>query len=208
MDSSKTKSSTRSIGVAATNLMLGALFFTFAYANALSFIEHPRLSVLLILITETILAVFVLIRHDPDQTRHTWRTWTTTTFGTFLPLLLRATDASTDLLIGQIIQTIGFVMQIIAILSLNRSFGLLPAHRGVKSDGLYRIVRHPLYAAYTFAFCGFLINNPSVANFAIVISVTVFQVLRIREEEGLLLTYPDYAAFAQKVRWRLIPAIW
>ena len=39
------------------------------------------------------------------------------------------------------------MLQIAAVLSLNRSFGLLPAHRGVKSDGLYRWVRHPLYTA-------------------------------------------------------------
>lgn len=207
-ESTEVRSLARGVGVAATNLTLAVLFFAFAYANVLSFVEQPRLSVLLLIITETILAVFVLIRHDADQTRHTWMSWSTTTFGTFLPLLLRATDAEADLLVGQVIQAIGFSMQIIAILSLNRSFGLLPAHRGVKSNGLYRVVRHPLYAAYTFAFCGFLINNPSITNIAVVIACTAFQVLRIREEEGLLLNYPEYAAFAQKVRWRLIPAIW
>ena len=208
METVNEKSSMRGIGIAATNLSLALFFLAFAYANALSFIDQPRLSVLLILITETIVAVFLLIRRDPDQTRHTWKSWITTTGGTLMPLLLRPTDAMADMLVGQLIQMTGFMMQIIAVLSLNRSFGLLPAHRGVKSDGLYRLVRHPLYAAYTFVFTGYLINNPSLDNLVIVAAGTVFQVLRIREEESLLLTYPDYVAFAEKVRWRLIPAIW
>ena len=33
-------------------------------------------------------------------------------------------------------------------LSLGRSFGLMPANRGVVSSGLYRIVRHPIYLGY------------------------------------------------------------
>jgi protein-S-isoprenylcysteine O-methyltransferase Ste14 len=194
--------------IAATNLSLAGLFLTFAYANATSFSAQPRLSVFLILITETLVAMFFLIRRDPDETRHTWKSWLTTTGGTLTPLLLRPTDAAADVPIGEWIQTAGFVLQILAVSSLNRSFGLLPAHRGIKTDGLYRFVRHPLYTAYTLVFAGYLINNPSLGNLAVVVAGTAFQVLRIGEEESLLRSYPEWAAFAEKVRWRLIPPIW
>ena len=33
-------------------------------------------------------------------------------------------------------------------LSLGRSFGLMPANRGVVSTGMYRLVRHPIYLGY------------------------------------------------------------
>jgi protein-S-isoprenylcysteine O-methyltransferase Ste14 len=100
-------------------------------------------------------------------------------------------------------------MAIIALLSLSRSFGLLPAYRGIKSSGLYSVVRHPLYTAYVISFIGYLINNPSVANAAVIAFGTAFLlVMRIHCEESLLLEYDDYSRYASRTRWRLIPAVW
>jgi protein-S-isoprenylcysteine O-methyltransferase Ste14 len=135
-------------------------------------------------------------------------------------LLLRPTDATADLLAGEILQVGGFAMAIIALLSLSRSFGLLPAYRGIKSSGLYSVVRHPLYTAYVISFIGYLINNPSVANAAVIAFGTAFLVMRIHCEESLLLVmrihceesllleYDDYSRYASRTRWRLIPAVW
>jgi protein-S-isoprenylcysteine O-methyltransferase Ste14 len=198
----------RGVCLALTNVALATLFFVFAYGHAVSFLERPRLSVLLIVITETIVAVLLLVRRDPDETRHTWQTWITTTGGTFAPLLLRPTEVSEDLLIGQIVQISGTLIQIAALVALNRSLGLLPAHRGIKSDGLYRFVRHPLYTAYIITFAGYLMSNLSVHNTIVLVAGTVFMVLRIRCEEDLLLQYPLYANYADKTRWRLIPSVW
>jgi hypothetical protein len=79
------------------------------------------------------------------------------------------------------------------VLSLNRSSGLLPAHRGVKSDGLYRWIRHPLYSTYLLAHVGYLASNLSWANFLVVVTGAAFQVVRILQEERLLLQYPECA---------------
>ncbi len=202
------KTSLRGIGLALSNVLLAACFFLFAYGHAESFLEHPRLSVLLIIITETIVAVLLLVRRDPDETRHTWQTWITTTGGTLAPFLLRPTDVSEDLLLGQILQVAGALLQLGALASLNRSLGLLPAHRGIKSGGLYRFVRHPLYTAYTITLAGYLVSNLSIYNTIIVIAGTAFMVMRIRCEEDLLRQYPVYASYADKTRWRLIPSVW
>ncbi len=107
-----------------------------------------------------------------------------------------------------IVRVAGFVLQVGAVLSLNRSFGLLPAHRGVKSDGLYRWVRHPLYGVYTLAHLGYVVNNLSTFNVIVVAVATAFQMLRILNEERLLMEYPDYSNYAGRTRWRLIPAVW
>jgi protein-S-isoprenylcysteine O-methyltransferase Ste14 len=106
------------------------------------------------------------------------------------------------------LQVIGFGIQIMALLSLNRSIGLLPAHRGVKTGGLYGFVRHPLYTAYVITFVGYLMNNQSLYNAAVVLAGTAFLVARIYCEEALLFKYSDYTRYASRTRWRLIPAIW
>jgi len=200
--------SMRGFGFALTNLSLAYFFGLFAYANARSFLENPRLSVFLIVVTESIVALFLVIRRNPDETRHTWQTWITTTCGTLAPFLLRPSQATEDLLLGEMLQVVGFVVQIAALLYLNRSFGLLPAHRGVKSGGLYGLVRHPLYTAYLITFAGFWINNQSLHNAAVVLIATVFMVMRVYYEEALLIKYAEYKRYASRIRWRLIPAVW
>jgi protein-S-isoprenylcysteine O-methyltransferase Ste14 len=200
--------SLRGFGLAFTNLGLATLFFLFAVANGRNFIENPRLSVLLIVVTETIVAIFLVIRRNADETEHSWQTWTTTTFGTLAPFLLRPVDVTADLLLGQIVQVAGFSMQITALLYLNRSIGLLPAHRGVKSSGLYSWVRHPLYTAYLVTYLGYWINNQSFANAVIAVAGTAFLVTRIHYEEALLSKYADYTRYAKQIRWRLVPSVW
>ena len=201
-------SSLRGVGLAFTNFLLATFFLLFAIANGKSFLENPRLSVLLIVITEIIVAVFLVIRRDPDETEHSWQTWTTTTIGTLAPFLLRPIDATGDMLLGQVLQVAAFSMQIVALLYLNRSIGLLPAHRGVKSSGLYSWVRHPLYTAYVITYLGYWINNQSLANAVVAVAGTAFLILRIHYEEALLFKYADYTRYAERIRWRLIPAVW
>ncbi|MDH3266207.1 MAG: isoprenylcysteine carboxyl methyltransferase [Gammaproteobacteria bacterium] len=201
-------STLRGVGIAFTNLGLATLYLLFAIANARSFIENPRLSVFLIVVTETIVAIFLLMRRDPDETRHSWQTWITTTGGTIAPFFLRPIDASADVLAGEILQILGFCLQIAAVFALNRSFGLLPAHRSVKSSGAYRLVRHPLYTAYVVTFLGYWISNQSFANGLVALLGTAFLVMRIHHEEALLTGYTAYQQYADRTRWRLIPAVW
>lgn len=110
-------------------------------------------------------------------------------------------DLLENLVTGGILQVIGFVIQIMALLTLNRSIGLLPAYRGVQSGGLYSWVRLPLYIAD-------VINNQSFYSAAVVLAGTPFLVMRIYCEEKLLLKYADCTRYANCIRWCLIPAIW
>jgi len=193
---------------AASNLLLAVMYLSFAGAHLTLFAATMRPSLLLFVVVESLLLVFVLIRRDPDATWHSWWTWLTMLGGTFGPLLFRPTAAADDLLAGQVVQIAGLALQIAAIATLSRSFGLLPAHRGVKTDGLYRLVRHPLYTAYTLSWLGYVISNLSLFNLAILVFATGFQVLRILNEEAFLRRYPDYVAFAERTRWRLVPFVW
>ena len=55
-------------------------------------------------------------------------------------------------------------------LSLGRSFGLMPANRGIVSTGLYRVVRHPIYLGYLITHVGFFAADPTTWNAVILIA--------------------------------------
>jgi protein-S-isoprenylcysteine O-methyltransferase Ste14 len=194
-------------GAAADVLLLG-LYATFAFAHMADLIERPRLSVAIVLAFETLLVAFIVRRRNAEETWHSWWTWLTTLCGTFGPMLFRPSETSSDVLGGDLLQLVGLSLQIAAIFSLNRSFGLLPANRGIRCGGLYRFVRHPLYFAYTVAHTGYVINNPTIRNVVVLAAATAFQMLRILNEERLLSRYPAYAAYASSTRWRLLPLVW
>jgi protein-S-isoprenylcysteine O-methyltransferase Ste14 len=109
---------------------------------------------------------------------------------------------------GELIQGAGLVVTLAAILTLNRSFGVGPAHRGLVMRGIYGVVRHPLYAGEMLALLGYCTGYAAGWNWAILAAVLAGQVWRIFAEERLLATDHAYRAYQQRVRWRLVPGLW
>lgn len=105
-------------------------------------------------------------------------------------------------------QLIGVCTQLTGKIWLGRSFGLLPANRGIVTSGPYKLVRHPIYAGYLFNNLAFLVITLNPFNLIVHASVFTFQVIRIRLEEAVLLKDPEYAEYAQRVHYRLIPGVW
>ena len=190
------------------NAVLAGLNGLFAWAHLASFLRHPRPSLLLIVLTETAFALLFLLRRPAERTLFSARAWVATVVGSFSPLLLRPGGATSDLLAGEIVQVAGSVLAIAGALSLRRSFGLLPAQRGVKTGGLYRWVRHPLYLAYAVSQIGYLLSNATARNVLIFAVGLGCQVLRIRDEERLLSEYPEYRVYRTRTRWRLMPWVY
>ena len=189
------------------NIFLALLFLLFALSNLNSYLSHPRLSPLFAVALETVTALLFLFRSRPKQVSFSAYSWVITLAGTFGSLLLRPSSAAQDLLVGQILQVLGFTLATIAIISLWRSFGMLPADRGIRRAGAYRLVRHPLYAAYLVHHAGYLINNFDLYNVMVVVIATSFQVLRVFDEEKFLSNLPEYREYKSVVRWRFIPFI-
>jgi protein-S-isoprenylcysteine O-methyltransferase Ste14 len=111
-------------------------------------------------------------------------------------------------MLGSAIQLVGGLLVLAATLRLGRSFGIVAANRGIQTRGLYRVVRHPIYAAYVLAFGGFVLAHPTLINAGILMGWLVVQVLRVRAEERLLMQDTRYVAYAAQVRYRLIPRWW
>jgi protein-S-isoprenylcysteine O-methyltransferase Ste14 len=195
------------LGTAFTNVALASLFFLFAYAHYQNFARYQRPSGLLMVAAEALFGFFFLTRAPADTTAFSASAWASTIGGTFVPMLLRPVEAPQDALAGQLLQVVGISFATYGILSLNRSIGLLPAHRGIKTMGAYQLVRHPLYVAYAVIAVGYLVSNFTIRNLSIVLVGYACQVLRIFNEERLLSGYPAYLEYKARTRWRLLPYV-
>jgi len=105
------------------------------------------------------------------------------------------------------VQVAGVAIQIYAKWSLRRSFGLLPANRGVVVFGPYRVVRHPMYLGYFVTDIGFLLANFGPRNVLIVLMQWTIQLVRIMREERLLSKDDTYRRYMSRVRYRLISGL-
>ncbi len=197
----------RGLWLAFTNVMLTILSGFFAYAHALNFLRYQRFSNFLIVAKEFLDASFFLTRRAPFKTSKRPYHWLIGIGGTFFPLLFRPVNRPYDFLAGEVLQFLGLVLQVAGIVSLNRSFGIVAANRGIKTNGLYRAVRHPLYSSYVLGHAGYIINNPSLQNCFIFVFATLLQVHRIFIEEGFLRKDGAYDEYMKRTRWRLIPFV-
>jgi protein-S-isoprenylcysteine O-methyltransferase Ste14 len=109
--------------------------------------------------------------------------------------------------VGLILQISGLLLMQVALLYLGRHFGLLPANRGLVMRGPFRLIRHPVYAAWLVTVSGTSMTVPTIRNFALVALTIPFMIWRIALEEKLLDHDPQYLAYRQRVRWRLAPGI-
>ncbi len=187
--------------------LLASLFISFAWAHYVAFTVTHRPSLIFAVATETLLAGFIVARRPASEVSFSPAAWITALGGTFAPLLLRPVDGTEDQLLGTAVQLVGTIVSAAGIISLNRCIGLLPAHRGIRRGGMYRLVRHPLYSAYAMTGVGYLLNHASMRNAALVVAGLGFQVARLVNEERLLSSDPHYLAYKAETRWRLLPFV-
>jgi protein-S-isoprenylcysteine O-methyltransferase Ste14 len=123
------------------------------------------------------------------------------------PMFFRPVIGWSGSLVGDLFVLVGAVLTVGAILSLNNSFGIGPENRGIKSNGMYRIVRHPMYSGYVLTETGFVLSNFSPFNLLVFAVASLFLVLRLQGEERLLKEDTAYQVYAQKTRWKLLPLL-
>jgi protein-S-isoprenylcysteine O-methyltransferase Ste14 len=192
---------------AGANVSAAVFYLAFAAVHVQGFAATGRPSLLVAVLIETLVAIMFLLRAPAERATSSPYAWVTTLGGTLLPLLLRPVAGDHDVLLGQVFQCSGGAFAVLSLAFLNRSFGLLPAVRLLRRGGPYRWLRHPIYAGYAVQNLGYLTSNASVRNLAVVVAALGFQVLRVYEEERLLASVPEYAAYMRQTRWRLLPLV-
>lgn len=166
-----------------------------------------ELYLLLVLLSESIVVVLLLIRRPTENISNSFRDWFIAFSGTLLPLLISKGGEPLMPRVGVFLMLWGLFIHVGAKMSLFRSFGIVPANRGVKVKGLYTLVRHPMYAGYFFTHIGFLMAAPSLWNFTVYICCWGFLLSRIFAEESVLLRSPDYQEYKKRVLYRVIPGV-
>ncbi len=150
------------------------------------------------------LVAYFFIRREPARRTAPWWQTAVAVASVFWPMVgLRA--APRGLWVGDLLQALALVFMIMAAVSLGPSFGIAPADRGLRTQGMYRVIRHPLYAAELLFYVGYTLANWSWFNVLGTAVALLLTVVRIRWEESII---DGYDAYARRVRWRLVPFIW
>lgn len=190
-----------------SNLVMTLLYLRFAWVSLEFMKKTPQISTAVQLAFCTLAAVLFALRRGPKSESRVPLEWFCAVGGTFAVLLFRPVQGH-DGLVLTILQVAGMLVSITGLASLGRSFGIVPANRGVQRSGLYRLVRHPMYAGYVMSYSCFVLQNPSLENGVLLGTFTAFTILRIVMEEGHLSKDPLYREMQQQVRWRLMPFVW
>jgi protein-S-isoprenylcysteine O-methyltransferase Ste14 len=174
-----------------------------------SYLSHGALIDLLLLPSEGLVVLLILVRRDASVISRRPADWMLGFSATSAALLVYpgvgrplvpVTLAATMLLMG-------LLVQVHAKLVLGRSFGCVPANRGLKFAGPYRYVRHPMYLGYLISHVAFFSANPTVWNLGVYLLCYGLQVPRLLAEERLLSQDPRYLDYMSRVRYRLIPRV-
>lgn len=169
--------------------------------------SEVKLYLLLLLISEGIVVILLLIRRPTGNISYSLKDWFVAFSGSFLPLLINSGGDPFLPNVGVTLILLGLLIHIGAKLCLFRSFGIVPANRGVKIKGFYAYVRHPMYAGYFLTHLGYLIAAPTLWNFTIYTCVWGLLLYRIFAEERVLLRSLDYKEYIKRVQYRLIPGV-
>jgi protein-S-isoprenylcysteine O-methyltransferase Ste14 len=173
------------------------------------FVATGRLTGLLLLASEVLVVVFTVFRRIPTNVDRSIRARVLTTISMMGPPLVRpaAIAALAPELVTVALSAVGLLVVIGGKMSLGRSFGLMPANRGIVSTGLYRIVRHPIYMGYLVTHIGFVFANPTFWNAITLLVADLSLLMRAKCEERTLAQDPAYRAYQARVRWRVIPGV-
>jgi protein-S-isoprenylcysteine O-methyltransferase Ste14 len=162
------------------------------------------------LIYWTMIAALFLIRKPSRLESTRFMHWFVALATVWLPFLMSptATHIKPLVWISVPVQAFSVIFMIVTMATLGKGFGVIAALRDVKTSGVYRIIRHPLYSGELLGGIAVIMQNLSVLNLCIFCTMVWCQVLRMQEEETILCHDETYAAYKDRVRYRLIPGIY
>jgi protein-S-isoprenylcysteine O-methyltransferase Ste14 len=186
------------------------ILFTLLSINLLSdFMRTGHVTGLLLLASESLVVVLTVLRRPARLVDTSFNAALMTTLSLAGPPLLRAnsetgfvSDAATAM-----ISAVGLALVVLGKITLGRSFGVVPANRGVVVRGPYSFVRHPIYTGYLITHVGFMVANPLPWNAIVIVIADIALVVRALMEEKVLSADVEYQGYCRRVGWHLVPGV-
>ena len=187
-----------------------SVLFTLLTINILQdFLRTGRVTGLLLLVSEALVIVLTVIRRPAHIVDRSVRAAVVTAISVVGPPLLLPSDAGG--LVPDVVtaaaSALGLAFVVLGKLTLGRSFGLVPANRGVVIRGPYALVRHPIYSGYLITHFSFLVAHPSWWNAVVIGIADTALILRALIEERVLNGDAEYQAYCRRVEWHLVPGV-
>lgn len=188
-----------------------ATLFVFLSLNLLQdFQETRRITGLLLLVSEGLIVVLMIVRRRATVIDRSATARLVTGLSVLGPPLLRT--AETGALVPDAVtataSAFGLAIVIAGKVTLGRSFGIVPANRGVVARGPYAFVRHPIYLGYIFSHVAFLFAHPTPMNMLIVVMADGALIWRALIEERVLVRDEQYRSYCDRVGWHLVPGLY
>jgi protein-S-isoprenylcysteine O-methyltransferase Ste14 len=127
-------------------------------------------------------------------------------------LNLWVADEAVTPILGLALLTLGGTLRVAAVFALGRRFtGLVAIQEDhqLKTDGLYRYIRHPSYAGMLLYMAGYMLVFRCWLGLLLVAGMLAILVVRMNAEEALLASEfgEEYASYRLRT-WRLVPWVY
>jgi protein-S-isoprenylcysteine O-methyltransferase Ste14 len=215
------------VSVLSTSVLFGLAIAAFAFGRGdwVAFFESPaRLGAIVVSLALSLSVAFSgfggMNPGKKEDRRNRW------IFGPFFVLSLAigvlpayldgrnvwVADEAVTPYVGLALLTLGGTLRIAAVFALGRRFtGIVAIQEGhrLKTDGLYRHIRHPSYAGMLLYLAGYVLVFRCWAGLLLVAALLAVLVARMNAEEALLESEfgEEYASYRRRT-WRLVPWVY
>lgn len=192
--------------------LLAIVLVAFGLFHKVQALLNGQYIALFVLVFYTMLLVLFIIRKPAESEVTGIKHWLACMGGTFLSFAMApfSTPFISETLAYASLPflLVGIIISTIALFNLGKGFGVIAAHRDIKTQGLYQYVRHPLYLGEALWLLAIVIQQLSVPVILIYTLQLYCQIIRIQDEENLLLKDPRYQEYAKKVAYKLLPFVY
>ena len=192
-----------------SRLAVGVLFAVMSVNLLTDFAHTHRLTGLLLLASESLVVVLTIVRRRTQIVDRSAAAAVVTTISLIGPSLVRTVSGGGLLpdAVTAVVSSVGLVLIIAGKITLGRSFGLVPANRGVVIGGVYGFVRHPIYAGYLLTHLAFACAYPTTWNVTVLVLTDTALIVRALYEEKVLEADRSYQSYCRRVAWHIVPGV-
>jgi protein-S-isoprenylcysteine O-methyltransferase Ste14 len=189
--------------------VVGGLFTVLSMNLFADFVRTGHVTGLLLLAGESLVVVLTIVRRRALVVDRSVLAAVLTAISLAGPVLLRPIDGTPVApdTVTAMLSAIGLALVVVGKMALGRSFGLVPANRGVVVRGPYAIVRHPIYTGYLITHIAFVMAHPAPWNVSILLLADIALILRALTEERVLSADAAYQQYCLRVGWHLVPGV-